>query len=53
MIQHVRYKGSRPNGFLEDGDTQQQILNLENREHVLKEIETGMSPFMRNQNAYF
>ena len=49
-LQYLRYRPEVKN--FDDGDTTL-IRNYENRERAIKDLDTGMSPFMKNQNEFF
>lgn len=48
-IQFMRY---RPEAKAFDADETRAVQNFDDRSNVIKEINTAISPFMKNQNLY-
>ena len=48
-IKHLRY---RPDAKKFDAGEESLIQNFDNRNNVIRDLDTGMSPFMKNQNDH-
>ena len=49
-LSHLRYRPEAKN--FDRGETKQ-IADFESRERTIQELDTGMSPFMKNQNDHY